>query len=207
MFVQLPDEEKERLAHESGLDLEYVGLLRKCMYGAVDASTRRQLHYAQILKKHSFVQGLSNSFSFVHMEGDVRVVVHGDDVMVEMPTHEEKWFEIVLLSKYDGKCTGNFDADVIAAMGASFLNRVIRWDPTSGWTPTRARFNGASRSGIGEVISSCGGRHLRERPVGAIVFEPQTLPGVWEVFCDADHAGDLGTRKSALEWRSCGDHI
>ena len=40
------------------------------------------------------------------------------------------------------------------------------------------------------------GRYLRGRPVGAIVFEPQTLLGVLEVFCDADHAGDLGTRKS-----------
>ena len=40
------------------------------------------------------------------------------------------------------------------------------------------------------------GRYLRGRPVGAIVFEPQILPGVLEVFCDADHAGDLGTRKS-----------
>ena len=39
-------------------------------------------------------------------------------------------------------------------------------------------------------------RHLRGRPVGAIVFEPQTWLGVLEVFCDADHAGDLGTRKS-----------
>ena len=28
------------------------------------------------------------------------------------------------------------------------------------------------------------------------MFEPQTLPGVLEVICDADHAGDLGTRKS-----------
>ena len=140
VFVELPDEEKERLPRESGLDLEYVGLLRKCMYGAVDASARRQGHHAQILKKHSFVQGLSNSSSFVCVEGDVRVVVHGDDVMVEMPTHEEKWFEIVLFSKYDGKCTGNFHSDVIAAMGASFLNRVIMWDPTSGWRPTRGTF-------------------------------------------------------------------
>ena len=28
------------------------------------------------------------------------------------------------------------------------------------------------------------------------MFEPQSLPGVLEVFCDADHAGDLGTRES-----------
>ena len=40
------------------------------------------------------------------------------------------------------------------------------------------------------------GRLLRERPVGAIVFEPSTLHGDLEVFCDANHAGDLDTRKS-----------
>ena len=40
------------------------------------------------------------------------------------------------------------------------------------------------------------GRYLRGRPVGAIVFEPQTLPGALKVFCDTDPAGDLGTRKS-----------
>ena len=96
MFVQLPDEEKERLAHESGLHLEFVGLLRKCMYGAVDASARRQGHYAQ------------------------------------------------------------------------------------------------TTCGSDQLEQSClSHKHCPE----------------WEVFCDADHAGDLGTRKSALEWRSCGDHI
>ena len=39
-------------------------------------------------------------------------------------------------------------------------------------------------------------RYSRGRPVGAILFEQQTLPGVLVVFCDADHWGDLGTRKS-----------
>ena len=34
------------------------------------------------------------------------------------------------------------------------------------------------------------GRYLRGRPVGALAFEPQTLPGVLEVSCDADLAGD-----------------
>ena len=44
------------------------------------------------------------------------------------------------------------------------------------------------------------GRHLRGLPVGAIEFEPQTFPGVSEVFRDADHAGDLGTRNSLSVW-------
>ena len=85
-------------------------------------------HHAQILKKHSFVQGLSNPALFVHFERDVRLLVHGDDFMVEMPTHEEKWFDGVLFLKYDGKRTENFHSDGNTSMETSFMNRVIRWD-------------------------------------------------------------------------------
>ncbi len=40
------------------------------------------------------------------------------------------------------------------------------------------------------------GRYLRSYPVGTLVFEPQALLGVLEVFCDADHADDREKRKS-----------
>ena len=70
-FVELPDEEKERLARENGPD------------GTVDVSARWQAHHAQILKWHSFVQGLSNLAFFVHVERDIRLLFHGDDFMVE----------------------------------------------------------------------------------------------------------------------------
>ena len=36
-------------------------------------------------------------------------------------------------------------------------------------------------------------------PVGANVVEPQTLAEIVQVFCDADHAGDLGTRMFRFE--------
>ena len=99
VFVELPDEEKERLArHEEGHKLEHVGWLK-----TVDANARWQAHCAQILKGHSFAQGLSNPALFVHLERDIGLLVHGDDFMVEMPTREE-----VLILKYDGKCTGKF---------------------------------------------------------------------------------------------------
>ena len=129
------------------------------MYGTVGASARWQAHYAQILKGHSFVQGLSNLALFVRVERDVRLLVHGDDFMVEMPTHEEKWFEGVLFSKYDGKCTEKFHSDGNILTETSFLNCVIRWDPASGRAELeadrRARCKGASRSGIGKVVSCC----------------------------------------------------
>ena len=101
VFVEFPDEEKERLARENGHDLENVGLLRRCMYGTEDVSALWRGHHAQILKEHGFVQGVSNPPVLVHAERDIRLLVHGDDVMVEMPTHEERWFESVLFSKCD----------------------------------------------------------------------------------------------------------
>ena len=52
-----------------------------------------------------------------------------------------------------------------------------------------------TKKDLGELKRA--GRYLRGRPVGATVFEPQALLGVLKVFCDADHAGDLGTRKSS----------
>ena len=39
-------------------------------------------------------------------ERDIGFLVHSDDLMVEMPGREEKWFEEVLFSKYDGKVNG-----------------------------------------------------------------------------------------------------
>ena len=51
---------------------------------------------------------------------------------------EEKCIGSVLFSKYDGQCTEKSDSDGNTAMGASFLNRVIGWDPTSGRTVLEA---------------------------------------------------------------------
>ena len=119
VFVELPEEEKERHARVKGHNPEYVGLLRECIYGTVDASARLQAR--QILKEHEFVQALSEPSLFVNVKREIRLLVHGDG---------EKWFERVLFSKYDG--AGKFRAGGNAAMEASFLNRVIRWDPTSG---------------------------------------------------------------------------
>ena len=91
--------------------------------------------------------------------------------------------------------------------------RVIRWNPTSGRAELEAdtkhvamvlRYLGLEKSDVRRTSTAgrCDleelkrvGRYLGGRPVGSIVFEPQTSPGVMDVFCDADHAGDVETRK------------
>ena len=152
MFVELSDGRKERLACENVDDLDYVKFLRKCMYGTVDASARWQAHYAQILNEHEFVPGLSTPSLSAHVERDIRLLVRGGDFTVEMPTHEEKRFESVLFSKYDGMCTGKFHSDGHTAMEASLLNRVMQWDSTSG----KAEFLEADTRHVAMVLRDLG---------------------------------------------------
>ena len=61
----------------------------------MDASAHWQTHHAQILKG-TVSSKASAILHFVHVERDVRLLVHGDDFMVQIPTHEEKQFESVL---------------------------------------------------------------------------------------------------------------
>ena len=73
------------------------------MHDTVDARACWQAHDALILKEHEFVHCLGNPILFEQVKRDVRLLVHGDDFMVELPTHEEQWFESVLFSLYDGQ--------------------------------------------------------------------------------------------------------
>ena len=71
------------------------------MYGTVDASAVGKRIARRTSKEHEFVQGLCSPSRFVHVKRHVQLLVHGDGLMVEMPTHEEKWFASVLFLKYN----------------------------------------------------------------------------------------------------------
>ena len=159
----------------------------------------------------------------------IGLLVHGDDLTVGVPTQEEKWFKSVLFSKHDGKCTEKFPSNGNGAMEASFLNRVIRWDPTSGRAGLEAdtrhvamvrRDLASEKSTLLMLVSGPSGlviccrlsgtsdeesndeRPRRTQTCWAILVrttswsDHKILPVVLEVFCDAEHAGDAGTRKS-----------
>ena len=80
VFVEIPAEEKERLARKNGNDLEYVGLLRKCMNGWQCVTRRCSL--ASAIRVDHESNGLSNLSLFVHVERDFRLLNHVDDFMV-----------------------------------------------------------------------------------------------------------------------------
>eukprot|EP00971_Amphidinium_carterae_P233666 4637007-Amphidinium_carterae.1 len=63
---------RERAQMDGMDDCVGQGLLRKTMYGTVDASARWQAHYVKHLGKHGCVQGLSNLALLHHVAKDVR---------------------------------------------------------------------------------------------------------------------------------------
>jgi hypothetical protein len=128
LFIELPAEEQEDI--KDGGD--YVGLLLKTMYGTVDASARWQAHYAKVLTDNGFAQGRSNPALFVHPGRDIRLLVHGDDFLVEMPADQAAFFESLLAKQYEFKRTGVFESDARSVQEAVFLNRVLRWEPQAG---------------------------------------------------------------------------
>ena len=70
VFVKLPPEQQKP---------GYCGRLRKAMYGTRDAPSLWEAHYAGVLAKEGFVQGLSTPCVFTHSTLNPRLVVHGDD--------------------------------------------------------------------------------------------------------------------------------
>ena len=77
---------------------DYIGFLKKCMYGTVDAA-RWQVNCSELLKMRGFMQGASNPALMYHPQRDIRFLVHGDDFMVEMPSDCGAWFESILASR------------------------------------------------------------------------------------------------------------
>ena len=70
------------------------------------------------------VQGLSNPALFVHVERDERLLVHGDDFMLEMPIKKSGSKVNCSLNTME-KCTRKFHSDGSTLTETSFLSRVI----------------------------------------------------------------------------------
>ena len=72
LLVELPE--------ESGVNTrEFVGLLKKSLYGTRDAPSNWEATIRRIMKVLGFTQGRSNSCLYYHPTRHIRVEVHGDD--------------------------------------------------------------------------------------------------------------------------------
>ena len=92
---------------KKGHDLEYVWLADEVHeWHSGRRCSLARARCAWILEEHGLVRSLSNPSLLAHVERDIRLLAHGDEFMVEMLTHEEKWFESVLVLEIRWKVHG-----------------------------------------------------------------------------------------------------
>ena len=118
-FVELPaeDPDKGRLCGE---------LLRH-MYGTRPAADGWQEEYSTCLVRLGFVQGESSANVFHHLEKQIALSVHGDDLTATGPKDALDWYEAAIASEYEVKIHPRIGPGRQDAKEMRVLNRVITW--------------------------------------------------------------------------------
>eukprot|EP00972_Heterocapsa_arctica_P049541 7291209-Heterocapsa_arctica.AAC.1 len=110
---------------------EKIDGMEENMYGTVCSVEGSQGGRAQgVSEGAGFSHGCSNPALFCGEARKIRLLVHGDDFVVEMNDKQYVWFEEVL-EKYEYKWTGLFTQNAVRPWEVVFLNRVVEWDPAT----------------------------------------------------------------------------
>ena len=67
------------LPPELGLPKHLVAKQTRCVYGTRDAGMIWEQCYRDALERVGFIKGVSSCCLLHHADGDIRVVLHGDD--------------------------------------------------------------------------------------------------------------------------------
>ena len=94
MFVGLPLE-----------DAEYgkCGELNKAMYGTQDAPQYWEHAYCEFLQSNGFVRWKSAPCVLLHLERQIRMVVHGDDFTALGTDHDLDWYRNLMKTRLEIK--------------------------------------------------------------------------------------------------------
>ena len=114
----------------SGLDTaKYVGLLKKCLYGARDAPANWEAAIKDVMIKLGFMQASSNSCLYFHKEKQIRIEVHGDDFTGVGPKSELQWFADALKAYWTIDVRGILGPPSMQGVDHSIviLNRLLTW--------------------------------------------------------------------------------
>ena len=118
-FVDLPKE-----FHRDGC----CGKLNFTLYGVRMGASNWEKEYSNTLKEKGFEQGVANTCTFVHAGRDVRIVVHGDDFVIEGKEDDLRWVHGILKDRCIAKVRALPGPDIRDDKEATILNRSVRWD-------------------------------------------------------------------------------
>ena len=118
-YVALPPER-----HQAGKCARLIFTL----YGMRVAATNWEKEYTRTMVGLGFQQGRASSVAFYHPERRVRIVVHGDDFIIEGEEEDLWWVHDELKQKYIVKMRGILGPEDSDAKEVVVLNRVLSWE-------------------------------------------------------------------------------
>ena len=107
-------------------------LLKRSMYGTMDAASIWQETYTDLLKEHDIKPGVAWPSIFYHEASDSRILCHGDDFVVLSDDDGQKFIESVLAKKFEYRIDGCVGPEAQDGTAMTVLNRIIEYDKKSG---------------------------------------------------------------------------
>ena len=120
VIIELPPEDRRS---RSG---EYVGHLRRAMYGTRDAPQQWQQHLARILTDSGCIESQLMPGVFKHGERNLEIIVHVDDLLVTGQRNQLQWLKDELSQRFDMN-TMFLGPDRGDAKETQYLGRILRW--------------------------------------------------------------------------------
>ena len=97
------------------------------LYGMRMAARNWEREYTRVLKELGFVPGKASSVTFYHPTRTVRLVVHGDDFIIEGEEQDLWWVHDEMKPRFIVKMRGVLGPEEKDAKEVVVLNRVMRW--------------------------------------------------------------------------------
>ena len=95
------------------------------LYGLRTAASSWEREYSQTLEAEGFVPGIASKCTFFHPARMIRIIVHGDDFVVEGGQEDLNWTKGVLANKYLVKVRSILGPEHQDDKVADILNRVV----------------------------------------------------------------------------------
>ena len=101
------------------------------LYGLRTAPSSWEKEYT--MEEAGFVTGLATACAFFHKEKNIRVVVHGDDFVIEGAECDLRWVEATLREKYIVMMRAMLGPERTDDKVADILNGVVEWKDEELW--------------------------------------------------------------------------
>ena len=140
------------------LDEEFVELRRKegkcarlifALCGMRTAASNWEKEYSKTLEEVGFHPGRATAVAFFHPTRDIRIIVHGDDFVVEGQQSDLDWVRDVLAAKYLLKVRGILGPEPCDQKRIVILGRVVDWRADELWWEADPRH-------VEKILEACG---------------------------------------------------